>query len=199
MRCHQSSSSGVHVDPSRPLRARIDTWRHVRPQMRRPTAWCCGLLSLSACAGGDLTCEEREARLRTDLTDARARVRELVLLAATAPVRAHARRARAPPADTKACAAQAARSSARSIPVLGIGTIFHAGYLLRCVRSIDYPARRRHAHRVTDEAPPNGASHPRALGRHASHRAQRHRPLCRRRGRHTSRRAPAHPPHRGSE
>jgi GT2 family glycosyltransferase len=28
-----------------------------------------------------------------------------------------------------------------AIPVLGVASIFHAGYLLRCVRSIDFPVQ----------------------------------------------------------
>ena len=46
-------------------------------------------------------------------------------------------------AETAALRAQIARAAPLDdpppIPVLGVATIFHAGYVLRCFRSIDYP------------------------------------------------------------
>ena len=38
-----------------------------------------------------------------------------------------------------AAADSAGSTFERPIPVLGVASIFHAGYLLRCIRSIDYP------------------------------------------------------------
>lgn len=41
--------------------------------------------------------------------------------------------------EAQVATAALARPEPYPIPVLGVASIFHAGYLLRCIRSVDYP------------------------------------------------------------